>query len=312
MLLLASTMALIVEPRVLRNRFLRWVKVDVKGKLTGEAREKRLRKHFGQDALTLATQWFDLCHRDEDLKDIKLTEKEKKQGLKMFAAAHYFLWHYPRNAVVLGDIFDMCEKYASGEHLWIWIRRIAKLEERVIFFPDDLKLVDSEIMALSIDGVDKKTWERKHETLPYDRKNCTHKHNHGGLKYQITLCAQRKQCVNIYGPVRGGMGDKDMLERSGVLDLLRLGKLACCDRGYIAKKFMKKVSWPNPHDSKETSNFKSHIRLRHETFNGRMSYYAAMNETWEHSIEQHGWAFRAIAVTIQYSLNNGASTLFQP
>ncbi|KAL7564770.1 hypothetical protein ACA910_010177 [Epithemia clementina (nom. ined.)] len=155
---------------------------------------------------------------------------------------------------------------------------------------------------------------KKHKTefLPYDRQNYSQKHSHGGVKYQVTLCAQRQQCVHIFGPVRGGMSDQEMLERSGILKQLKTGKLANADRGYINQKFVKQVLWPNPHDSKEVNNLKSRIRLRHETFNGKMSFFGCLNQTWRHTTEQHGIAFCAVAVTIQYAMNNGTAILFQP
>lgn len=231
--------------------------------------------------------------------------------MKRFAAAHYWLWNHCKNATVLGDQFGICERYVQGKDFWIWIRCIASLEKKVIVWIKSLDLEDSEIQAISIDGVDKKTWERKHETQPKDRKNYTQKFNHAGLKYQITLASQRKKCVNIYGPVRGGMSDKEMLACSGVMERLRKGKLACADQGYI-DHWQTQISWPNPQDSKATNNFKSRIRMRHETFNGKMAHYASMYNTWRHSDEQHGWAFRAIAMTIQYALDNGSTDLFQP
>ena len=180
------------------------------------------------------------------------------------------------------------------------------LKEKVIKFLNDLMLKDTERNALLIDGVDKKTWERKTETLNMDRKNYTKKHGHGGLKYQIVLCALRQQCCHIYGPVRGGMYDREMLKHSKVLGRLTDGKIVNVDRGYIEKKWSKYLSWPNPQNLKEVNNFKSRIRLRHETFNGRMAFFGCMSQTWSHTIEKHGLAFRAVAVTVQYQMNNGS------
>ena len=303
-----------VDPRDLRNKFLRWAKVKDFSKLDGKKRESKLRSHYGRSSLTLASQWHDLCHKTIDGKPI-LTKKERDRGLKDFAMAHRFLWTYPKNATILGDNYDKNLRYASGAHLWTWIEHIARLEKIVIFYPEDLDSEESEVLALSIDGVDKKTWERKHPTLPKDTKNFTKKHAACGVKYQIVLCAQRKQIVDIYGPVRGGMSDKEMLERSGILQRMRKArkknKLASVDRGYIKFKNQAQLSWPNPQDSKETNNFKSRIRLRHETLNGKMSKYGSMNQTWRHSKEQHGIAFRAVAVTVQYALNDGTATIYK-
>jgi hypothetical protein len=300
-----------VEPRVVVHRGLRFLKIDPKGKWSKERRHAKFKKHFGGYALTIASQWYDLCHTD--IKKAKLTTKEISRGFKMFLIAHHYLWNYPRNSDQVADTFDVCEAYSRGSHLWIWIGRIAALEKKVIFWPKALDRDNTEVLAISVDGTDKKDWERKHQTekLPYDRKNFSKKHQHGALKYQVTLAAQRQQCIHIYGPVRGGMSDKEMLARSGVLRRLRKGKLCSGDRGYIDKKWKHQVSWPNLHDSKETNNMKSRIRLRHETFNGKMSQYGTMRQNWRHTKEQHGLAFRAVAVTIQYALDNGNAFLFE-
>ena len=303
----------LILPDQVLNLGLILLSIDNDKKLTKERRLIKFKKHYGAHPLTLATQWYALC--TTDIEEAKLTEKEKRRGLKMFLVSHYFLWNYPRNSDQLADRFRMCTDYARGKHLWDWIQKIAGLEKLVIDWPKALDRSDAEVNVVSIDGVDKKTWERPHKTecLPYDRKNYTQKHAHGGIKYQVTLCAHRQQCVHIFGPVRGGMGDKEMLERSGILNRLVPGKLANCDRGYIKEQFAHKIAWPNPQqDSKLVNNLKSRIRLRHETFNGKMAFYATMSQTWRHTDKQHGLAFRAIAVTIQYALNDGTAILFEP
>jgi hypothetical protein len=303
-------MSAIVDPREVLARGLRFLNLDPKRKWNKECRVRCFKKHYGASPLSLATQWHDLCHTN--IEKAKLTKKEKSRGIKMFLVSHFFLWNYTRNADQLGRRFGMCEKMARGLHLWDWIERVAALEERVIFWPKDLDLSETEVNAISIDGVDKRKWETKHASLSLNTKNCSQKHNHGALKYQITLAAHRQQCVHIFGPVRGGMGDKEMLSSSEILKRLKKGKLANTDRGYIdQKKFGKQLSWPNPQDSPEVNNLKSRIRLRHETFNGKMACYSAMSQTWRHSEEQHNLAFRAVAVTIQYALNDGEAVLFE-
>jgi hypothetical protein len=299
----------LVEPREVVSRAFSFLDIDPKGKWSHERRAKKFAKHFGPPPLTMASQWYDMCHTD--IVGAKLTKREQKLGFRNFLVAHYFLWNYTRNADQLADHFGICERYARGAHVWDWVKHVAALEGKVIVWPKGLNSKNTEVNALSVDGVDKKTWERPTETLPYETRNYTQKHAGGGSKWQIVLAAHHQQCVHIYGPCRGGMSDKEMLTRSGVLARLRKGKLACADRGYIAKKFVNKVTWPNVHDSPEVNNHKSRIRLRHESFNGKMSKYSSMSQTWRHTIEQHGIAFRAVAVTIQYSMNDGNNRLFK-
>ena len=101
------------------------------------------------------------------------------------------------------------------------------------------------------------------------------------------------------------MNDKPMLEASGVLDKLAKGKLAIVDRGYIKTENLAKLSWPNPHDDKLTNNYKSRARLRHETVNGRMSFFSILFHQFRHCTAKHNAAFEAIAVTVQYQIDDG-------
>jgi hypothetical protein len=154
--------------------------------------------------------------------------------------------------------------------------------------------------------VDKKGRERKHPTLNQDRKRFTPKHHHAGCKWQVTMSVHTSKCVHIFGPCRGGMGDKEMLTESGVLGLLKNGKIAIVDRGYISKKNRHKLSWPNPQDSKAVNNFKARARLRHEAFNGRMCFFDILSHEFRNSEEKHGIAFLAVATIVQYQMDNGS------
>jgi hypothetical protein len=294
-----------IEPAEILERGLMLLNIETRKK-SKAVQNECFAKHYGSSALVIASQWHDLCNLSLNEK-LKMTAKEKRRGLKMFFVAHFFLWTYPKNAHVLASRCGICERYARGAYLWIWVERIAILADKVIRWPTalDSRTLHAEILAFSIDGTDKKTWERKHPTLPYDKKNYTQKHAHGGLKYQVTICTQRARVVHIFGPVRGGMSDKEMLIRSEILNRLN-GKLVIVDRGYIAEKMRHQLSWPNSHDDPATNNFKSRCRLRHETFNGRMCFFSTMNQTWRHTIDQNGFAFRAVAAIVQYQMDNGS------
>ena len=243
---------------------LQFVKVRNPDQLSKSQKEIKFQKHYGSDALTLADMWFALT--TTDIKKAKLKSKEKRQGFKMFMCAHYFIWNYPRNSDILASRFDMCEYNARGKPLWKWVKKIAALKKKVIVWDEKKMNPNDAIMCITIDGTDKRTYEKKHPTLPIDKGIFTKKHNHGGLKYQIVLSLNTSDCIHVYGPRRGGENDKTMLENSGVLDKLKNGKLAIVDGGYVNFKNKGKLSWPNPHDSKDVKKFKARARARHETF----------------------------------------------
>lgn len=265
--------------------------------------------HYGSSGLTIAAMWHDLKSFANLREPLSPSERGNK-GLKHFLVACHILWANPKNANLTASRFDMCIDYVCGESMWLWIRRIYYLKDKVIKWPPSLDHPRGPRFAITIDGVDKKTWEMKHPTLNKDPKTYTKKHNHGGLKYQIALCVHSNQCVHFYGPKKAGQHDQTLLRESGVLDRLKPGKLAIVDRGYIANQHRDKLAWPNTYDEKDVENYKSRARARHESFNGRMGFFKIMTDVFDYDKKKHKYAFGAVCTTVQYQMNNG-SPLFR-
>jgi hypothetical protein len=281
-----------------------FLKKRIKTNISRDQKEEIFKTHYGSTPLALASMWYDMT--TTNIAGAKLNEKEKLRGFKMFMAAHYFLWAYPKNAKLFASRFDLCLSYAQGNHLWKWVARVAALKDKVIKWDRRLDDPNAENLCITIDGTDKKLWEKKHSSLPIDKGRYTKKHAHGGVKYQVALAVHFSQCVAIFGPCRGGEHDKTMLERSELLSKLKPGKLAIVDRGYIKLANKHKLSWPNPYDSKEVNNFKSRARLRHEAFNGRLAFFNILSATFRQSEKKHKLAFEAVVVTVQYQMDNGS------
>lgn len=47
------------------------------------------------------------------------------------------------------------------------------------------------------------------------------------------------------------------------------------------------------------------LRSRHETVNMRLKNFAVLNQRYRHNLEDHAYIFRAVAVLVQISLENG-------
>jgi hypothetical protein len=58
-------------------------------------------------------------------------------------------------------------------------------------------------------------------------------------------------------------------------------------------------------DLPAVNNFKSRVRLRHESFNGRLKDFKALTDTFRHTREKQGVAVVAVVVIIQYQMDNG-------
>ena len=223
----------------------------------------------------------------------------------MFLVANYFLWNYPRSAQTLASPFQICEDYAQGDHLWIWVKRVAGLKAKVIYWDQRLDDAATETVALTFDGTDYRVAEKMHKTMPIDKGMMSQKFKHAALKYEVGMSTQTKRCVWIHGPVRGGLNDKTLMQQSKVLDKIKEGKLAVVDRGYINHQLKDKLTWPNSHHDPATNNYLSRLRLRQETFHGRLKQYAILKETFRHNTDLHRFAMEAVAVLTQYDMDNG-------
>lgn len=262
---------------------------------------------YGSSAKVLAEQFEDMQISEND--KARLTRKDNSsKGLCSFLMAHHWLWAAPKNATLMATRFRVCVDYCQGKHLWKWIRRIAALAEEKIRLEDRFSgnlSVSYEVFTLLVDGTDFRCWEPKHPTLPIDTGYASHKFKSAGLRYKIALSVETGECVFISGPHPAGKHDMTVF-REDLKSKIQPGEAIIADSGYQTSKADEEfMSTPNTQDRKEVAKFKSIVQCRHETFNGRLKKYASMDNTWRHGKEKHGWALRAVAVTVQYHLRFG-------
>ena len=278
--------------------------------------------HYGSSPLVLAEQWNDLCQwKHKDFTSVlyatcawnnrgRMPTKDKSErGFKHFMAAHFWLWTRPKNAHVMASRFGMCADHMQGKHLWKWIGRTASLEAEKIKWDESLDAEDTEVFAITNDGVDFPIWERQHPDFPMDRTNMSHKFKGCAAKYIIALSTFRAKCVHIAGPYKGSKPDLEIFKECGLMDRLKLtGKKCIVDRGYKSKVAEERevFAYPDYIDSKELHNFKSRARLRQETFNRRLKHFGCLERTFTNGFDKHGIALRAVAVTVQYQMDLGS------
>jgi DDE superfamily endonuclease len=280
----------------------------------GRKTEKRLvvefQKHFGSSPLDIADCWYDLCYYDTSV----LSPKEKSdKGFTQFLAAQHWLWARPKNAEMFASRFGVSVQYVQGKRLWLWIERIANLAAKKIVWKKSIDVKDTEVFAISADGVDFKLWERQHPDYPIDTKAMSHKFKSCGAKYIIALSVFEPKCLFIEGPFRGGKGDLDMFRESGLMEKMKAnGKVCIADRGFRSKlaEERKVFALPDFMDSKQLSNFKSRARCRQETYNRRLKHFECLSITFTNGFAKHSIALRAVAVMVQYQMDNGSPIYF--
>ena len=223
--------------------------------------ERLFKKHYGASSVTLANQWHDLVSTDIPEARIQGNAASAK-GFRMFLVAHHFLWGYPDNAELLATQFGINEKYAWGEHLWLWIKKIAALKSKKITWPKRFDEDDSKIFIISVDGTDCAIWELKHGQLLKDKKFFSKKKNRAGVKCLVAISAHGAQCIFIDGPFEAGHYNDMQAFRKKLKGKIRAGKKAVVDGGFApnpkSKKELNMLALPRPgYGGKEFQNFKA-------------------------------------------------------
>ena len=278
------------------------------------------RSLYGSPAETLSDMWEDLCSTDIPTARIPDHEQTPK-GLKMFLIAQYFLWTYPRNAKLIEAHFSpIAEIDTRGKPLWKWIKRMAALLPSKIKWLPELDDPAHEMFIVSVDGVDCRTNERRdHPLYPINTKRCSHKYKHAALRYEIGVAIFHDKIVWVNGPFIAGKTDLTILREGqadgsgSLLDKVQDGKKLVLDRGYGTSKpnEVGKMAFKRNEDPPELAQFKARSLCRTETVNGRVKQFKFASETFRHTDEQHGDAFKATCVIIQYHLDSGITFLYE-
>ena len=89
-------------------------------------------------------------------------------------------------------------------------------QAKKIVWPADLDNHYTEILAISVDGVNFHSWEKKHPTFNKDPEFFDHKHNSCGFKYEIGIMTYQPKIVWLKGPIRCGKGNHDVFREDGL------------------------------------------------------------------------------------------------
>lgn len=129
------------------------------------------------------------------------------------------------------------------------------------------------------------------------------KFNHSGLKYEVGVCIETGYIVWINGPFRCGQNDLN-ISRTALLGALDYGESAVADSGYVGEPHHIRTPGVGTEDEKEMQDI---ARARHETVNSRLKTFEVLGDArFRHDPMFHSSCFRAVAVIIQLSFENGA------
>jgi DDE superfamily endonuclease len=131
----------------------------------------------------------------------------------------------------------------------------------------------------------------------------SHKFKGPGLTYEIGVGLFESKIVWINGPFPAGESDLHVYQKMGGLKYnIPENKWVIADNGYQGEAT---ISAPNPLDTDAVKLFKKRARARHETINSRVKNFAILEQRFRHAINKHHVVFEAVAVIIQYEMDNG-------
>lgn len=266
------------------------------------ARIEMFNKMYGSHPTVYANMWEDLIEAGT------LGEHDRSiTGLRELFRALFFLRHYGTVEVIAG-FFNVSFKLAKGDVLWHWVYNIQSLKERKIKWIDRWSDPNSEIYTVTVDGVHFTINEPKHPTMSKNPKYYSHKNRCAGLNYEIGIAVHEQKVVWLPPGGRAGRNDMAIYNQAGglkeKLQSMAPGKKAICDQGYKGEAG-RTCATASSRDSLALRTFKSRMRARHETFNGRIKNFKILSGRFRHRLGKHRPAFEACCIIVQYQMDNG-------
>ena len=241
----------------------------------------------------------------------KMLEEEcpkREKNLTHFLWAYNYLKRYQTEEQAAGD-FGVCDKTAS-KYVWKMVFRVRDMMPYKIMMPaflnPDLDPTKPQtIYCYGVDGVHCPIQERQTEEYFKDTTYWSHKTNSPGLAYEVASNIYEQEIVSVRGPYPAGTSDETIFKKPGGLrDQIPEGKKAVADGGY--KRCGPKVSISTSLDDPRVARFKRRVKCCQETINGRMKKFAVLTTRFRHDDTKHQACFFAIAVTVQYTMENGS------
>ena len=108
----------------------------------------------------------------------------------------------------------------------------------------------------------------------------------------------------------GARHDLAIFRSDGLKDkMLALpGKMVIADRGCRSSRpdEVGMISIPSTTDPPNLKQFKSRVRSRHESFNGRLTQFGILRHTFASAKMKHKACFEAVCVIVQCQMDNGS------
>jgi len=163
----------------------------------------------------------------------------------------------------------------------------------------------------SVDGTHCAVFERPTTVMNGDEKYFSHKFSSAGVMYEVAIDACYSQIVHARGPFLAGRHDKAVFMED-LMGKIPPGSKGIADNGYRSKEVMMEayLAFPNSYASRVLRKFLQPSRSRHESLYSRMKNFEVLNQRFrsKHADRdiRHKACFEAVAVTLQFQMENGS------
>lgn len=124
------------------------------------------------------------------------------------------------------------------------------------------------------------------------------------MNYEVCLKTNKDEVFSIIGPVPPGeLNDIGTFRERGLKDKIPDGKRLLGDAGYTGEPDY--ILTKNTFDPWEVTDFKNRALSRQENFNQKLKRYGILNEKFRHGVNNHKFAFEAVAAIIIYEMEHG-------
>ena len=188
---------------------------------------------------------------------------------------------------------------------WHFVRGLSFLEPLVIRWENRFNNDIYNDSTVSVDGTD----TRVPSYRPFWKGWFSHKFNGPGTRWEIGLSIRSRDIVWVHGPFPCGRWPDLKIFRHAMKSFLHDNEKAEADDGYVGEPT--KILTPEVNSRTAADvELRQCVRNRHETINRRLKEWKCIKECLKHSLDKHSAMFRAVAVIVQLSVENGELTLF--
>ena len=301
---------MLLSPAEVEHRGLQACHVQNIGRMKHAGRVACFKAHYGSSPVVLSRIWDDF--QTVDIQKAKLKDSEMNEAsFKQYLISHHFLWAKPKNDYCIASHFGVNRDECRGKLIWKWISKMAALKDHKIKWDVIEEQEEEDCITYTVDCVDFLCWEKKHPKFNLDKKMYSKKFAHAAFRYMVCISVHESKVLFVKGPLKPSTHDLTIARMPGSLMELvhqKRGNVGCGDRAMNTGKANEQgmFSTPNEGDPETLKKYKTQMRMRQETFFGRMKKYRICTEAFQYSRQRHRLVIYAICVILQYQMENGS------